>query len=425
MKALVIGQGGREHALVRALKHAPSMREVHAAPGSDGIALEIGRDRCHPITWQQVGPLLELCARQRFDFVIIGPENPLVEGLADTLRAAGVHVVAPSREAARLEGSKIFCKEFLLEAGVPTARSFIVSTVPEAVRAAQQFHPPYVLKADGLAAGKGVFICKTLDELKAAAHAIFVERSLGESGARALIEEFSPGYEISYLVLTNGDKFTPLPLAQDHKRLLDGDNGPNTGGMGVVAPVAIPHDLRARIDLEVVLPSIRHLKSKGLLYRGVLFIGLMITDQGPSVLEFNTRFGDPETQAVLPLLDGDWGVVFRELAKGHLTSLKWKSLATCCVVLAAEGYPDAPVKDVPIEGVSTAGKVNAYLLHAGTKQEANGKWLTAGGRVLNAVAVELDLSSAIEKAYELARTIKSKGLQMRTDIGSFTNSSEG
>lgn len=414
MKGLVIGQGGREHALVRALKRSPSISEVHALPGSDGIAQDA---QCHAIDWRDFDAVAKVVEREAIDFVVVGPENPLVEGLTDFLRSRDIAVFGPGREAARLEGSKIFCKEFLLEAGIPTARSFVVSRVDETLAAAKNFAPPYVLKADGLAAGKGVFICKTLGELEAAAHSIFVERSLGAAGERALLEEFQPGYEISYLVLTNGESFEPLPLAQDHKRLSDGDEGPNTGGMGVVAPVAIDAKLRERIDREVIGPTIAHIKKRGFFYRGVLFVGLMITERGPSVLEFNTRFGDPETQAILPLLDGDWGRVLRDLSNGKLSSLRWTPLYSCCVVMAAAGYPDAPVKGSAIEGLNQTDDESSYFLHAGTKREGAGGWSTSGGRVLNAVGLGANMRAAIQGTYARIERVKWKGLQLRRDIG--------
>jgi phosphoribosylamine--glycine ligase len=418
MKVLVVGQGGREHALVRALKQSPSVGEVHALPGSDGIAQDA---ICHSQDWRDFAAVTACCQREGFDLVVIGPENPLVEGLADVLRVGGVAVFGPSREAARLEGSKVFCKEFLLEAGVPTARSIVVNSVDNVRRAAGEFVPPYVLKADGLAAGKGVYICKTFRELEDAARDLFDHKVLGAVGERALLEEFKPGYEISYLVLTDGESFEPLPLAQDHKRLFDRDEGPNTGGMGVVAPMVMDHAMRSRIDREVILPTLRLMQKRaseggGFLFRGVLFVGLMMTDEGPSVLEFNTRFGDPEIQAILPLFDGDWGVVFRETAMGRLPKMSWKNLCACCVVLAAAGYPDAPVKGLVIDGVRQGAEGVSYLLHAGTKKEAS-NWVTNGGRVLNAIGLGANLNVAVERAYELALSIHSKGMQVRRDIG--------
>ncbi len=418
MKVLVVGQGGREHALVRALRLSPSVKAVHALPGSDGIALEA---RCHDVDWRDFDRVIRLVNEEAIDLVVIGPEVALDAGLSDALRARDILVVGPSREAARLESSKILSKEFMIEAGVPTARSFEVSSVAELQRFAGEFQPPFVLKADGLAAGKGVFICETSDELFAAARSIFEDKSLGEAGTRALFEEFSSGYEISYLVLTDGERYEPLVLARDHKRLRDGDEGPNTGGMGVVAPIEIDSALRERIDRDVIAPSVAHLKKCGFTYRGVLYVGLMITPQGPSVLEYNVRFGDPEAQVILPLMGGDWGVVFRELASGRVTPLTWKSTSACCVVLAAEGYPDSPVKDAPITGLrELEASQSSYMLHAGTRRDGT-TWVTAGGRVLNAIGLGGSLRDAITAAYAIADRVKWAGLQRRGDIGRRTN----
>lgn len=420
MNVLVVGQGGREHAIVRALNESPSVDHVHAMPGNDGIALDA---KCHAIEWRDFDAVAALVAREAISLVVIGPEIPLEGGLSDALRERGIPVMGPSREAARLESSKIFSKEFMLGARVPTARSFVVASVDETMTRAEAFAPPYVLKADGLAAGKGVFICKTVSELRGAAVDLFEKRVLGEAGARALLEEFSPGYEISYLVLTNGREFAALPLAQDHKRLLDGDEGPNTGGMGVVAPVALDAALNARILREVVEPSVAELGRRGLLFRGVLFIGLMMTDDGPSVLEYNTRFGDPETQALLPLLDGDWAHVLAELANGRIVPLEWKPLASACVVLAAKGYPDAPVKGAPVALPAPSALKTRYLLHAGTRLATEGpgggtaSWQTNGGRVLNAMGLGANLREAVDNAYAIAREVKSEALVMRGDIG--------
>ena len=414
MNLLVIGQGGREHALVLALRDSPSVANIHALPGSEGIAQDA---KCHAVDWQDFAAVVRVVRAHSIDAVLIGPEIPLEAGLSDALRLEGIAVMGPSREAARLESSKIFSKEFMIDAKVPTARSFVVSTVSDTLKAATNFKPPYVLKADGLAAGKGVFICKTLDDLRQSAESIFEKRLLGEAGSRALLEEFSAGYEISYLVLTNGREFAPLPLAQDHKRLLDGDEGPNTGGMGVVAPIEMDANLHARILREVVEPSVKELGRRGLLFRGVLFIGLMMTDEGPSVLEYNTRFGDPETQAILPLLDGDWGQVLSALANGTVETLRWKPLASACVVLAAKGYPDSPVKGAKLELTLPVPQKSRYLLHAGTKRTIDGGWATNGGRVLNAIGIGANLREAVEAAYQIARSVKSAGLVMRTDIG--------
>lgn len=419
MNVLVVGQGGREHALVKALKASPSVVAVHALPGSDGIAADA---KCHPLDWRDFAAVISLVKNENITLVVIGPEIPLEGGLSDELRKQGIRVIGPSREAALLESSKIISKEFMLSAGVPTARSFVVSSVIETLTAAKAFGSPYVLKADGLAAGKGVFVCKTLEQLEQSARDIFENRTLGEAGARALLEEFSPGYEISFLVLTNGHEYAALPLAQDHKRLLDDDEGPNTGGMGVVAPIPMDERLRARILKEVVEPSVAELGRRKLLFRGVLFIGLMMTSDGPSVLEYNTRFGDPETQALLPLLDGDWATVLSELADGKILDLKWKPLSSACVVLAAKGYPDAPIKGASIQ-LPAAGGSTRYLLHAGTCQSKSGDWETNGGRVLNAVGLGATLREAIDAAYSVAREVKSDGLISRADIGRRSHSS--
>jgi phosphoribosylamine--glycine ligase len=302
------------------------------------------------------------------------------------------------------------------KAGVPTAPSDVVEDVAGTLRAAQKYQPPYVLKADGLAAGKGVYVCATLPELKAAAEALFEQKVLGLAGRKALLEQFQAGYELSYLILTNGSEAQALPIAQDHKRVFDGDEGPNTGGMGVVGPVVISAELREQIETKIVQPTLRNLQGGGLLYRGVLYIGLMITPTGPTVIEFNVRFGDPETQVILPLLDGDWGQVFHKLGNGELLPLRWNSLHMACVVLAAAGYPEAPEKGTPIEGDVEYQSASSYFLHAGTAKEGK-KWVVNGGRVLNAIGMGSTLKEAIAKAYTQARKASWKGLRMRNDIG--------
>lgn len=413
MRFLVVGQGGREHALVRALKFSPSVTEVHAAPGSAGIAQEA---ICHSIQLNDWAGWENLIQKHAFDCVVVGPEVPLAAGLADFLRSKGVATVGPNQTAARLESSKIFSKEFMATAGVKTARYFVVEDVESCMAKANEFNPPYVLKADGLAAGKGVFICHSKEELQSAAQALFVEKSLGDAGVKAILEEFSPGYELSYLVLTNGQDFQPMPISQDHKRLNENDEGPNTGGMGVVGPLAIDENLRAEIHRDIVEPTLKHLSGLGLLYRGILYFGVMVTKNGPSLLEYNVRFGDPEAQVILPLLDGDWGEVFVRLANGELEALRWKKLSAACVVMAAPGYPEAPESGVPIEGDVKTQTPSSYFLHAGTKFD-HGKWVTGGGRVLGAVGFGGTLKEAVQCAYKQAAQAKWRGLQMRKDIG--------
>lgn len=414
MRFLVLGQGGREHALIRALKFSTSVTEVHASPGSDGISQEA---ICHKIDLTDAKAVEAFVKKYQFDCVVVGPENYLVAGVADMIRSLGVEVVGPSQIAAQLEGSKVFAKEFMVQAGVPTAQYEVVDNVTDCLKAAQKFTPPYVLKADGLAAGKGVFLCDTLPELKTAAESLFEAKSLGIAGHKALLEQYQEGFELSYLVLTNGSEYEALPIAQDHKRLNEGDTGPNTGGMGVVAPMVIDAGLREQIESLIVQPSVRHLQGSGLLYRGILYIGVMVTPKGPTVLEYNVRFGDPEAQVILPLLDGDWGYVFSRLAHGEMAPLKWKNMQMACVVLAAPGYPDAPLKEVPIEGDLGYQSSSSYFLHAGTARGASGQWMTNGGRVLNAIGMGTSRAEALREAYAQAKHAQWRGQLMRKDIG--------
>lgn len=414
MKILIIGSGGREHALVKSFIQSPSVTSVHVIPGNDGMSKEA---LCHNIDWKNTNEVVQFCLRSEIDFVLIGPEDPLVFGLADALRARGILVVGPSQEAAQLEGSKIFAKNFMNEASVPTAKSFVVESVEQALEKSKYFQPPYILKADGLAAGKGVFICKDLKELESSARFLWEEKGLGAAGERALLEEALHGWELSYLILTNGKSYVTLPLAQDHKRLKDNDQGPNTGGMGTMAPLHIDHDLFMEIDTKVIQPSVQHLSQKGYLYRGVLFVGLMITDKGPYVLEYNVRFGDPETQVILPLLENDFALVCKKLSQGELTPLQFKNLNCCCVILAANGYPDKPEKGSSISGDPWFQTNSSYFIHAGTKK-INSTWVTNGGRVLGAVGLGTSPEESQQSAYKLANTVNWQGLQKRMDIGS-------
>jgi phosphoribosylamine--glycine ligase len=412
MKALVIGQGGREHALAHALRESSSISAVHALPGSDGIATIA---TCHQIAMSDFDSILKLCKTENFSFVFIGPEEPLVNGLADFLRAQKIPVIGPSKSAAQLEGSKIFAKEFMKDAGISTAKYVVVDSVESTLKNASHFQPPYVLKADGLAAGKGVYICKTLRELEQAGAQFFEEKIFGEAGTRAILEQFTKGSELSFLVLTNGSEFQALPIAKDHKKLLDKDQGPNTGGMGTIAPFLITQKLRMQIEQNIVVPTLMLLKKRNYQFRGILFFGLMLTEKGPSLLEYNCRFGDPETQVILPLIENDIGQLFLDLANGKLQSIRLKKLASTCVVMAAPGYPMNPEKGLPIEG-SLEKNSNAYFLHAGTKK-TNDQWVTNGGRVLCAVGLGTTLSESKENAYVLAKKVRWPGIQIRKDIG--------
>ena len=416
MKVLVLGQGGREHALVKAFRNSASITEIHVIPGSDGMSQEA---LCHPFTLKDSEGIIQFCLRTEIDFVVIGPEDPLVAGLADDLRARGILVVGPSQEAAMLEGSKIFSKRFMNEAQVPTAAFAEVSTVAATMVAATKFTPPYILKADGLAAGKGVFICHTLAELENSARQIFEEHSLGEAGKKALLEENLPGWELSYLVLTDGINFQALPLAQDHKRLKDLHQGPNTGGMGTVAPLKIDPVLDQAIREKIIAPTIKTIQSRGYTYRGVIFVGVMVTANGPQTLEYNVRLGDPETQVILPLIENDLGDLFLNLAKGILKPVKLKNLFATCVVLAAEGYPENSVKGSIIEGEIGFETVSSYFIHAGTLKNKGGQWQTNGGRVLGAIGLGSSSKESIENAYAQAKKVSWQGLQSRKDIGRY------
>jgi phosphoribosylamine---glycine ligase len=413
MKVLVIGQGGREHAIVKALSRSTSVTEVHALPGNPGMAKEA---TCHNIKWQNFEAITLLCKEIGISYVFIGPEDPLVGGLSDHLRDAGILVVGPSAEAAQLEGSKIFAKQFMNEAKVSTAPFRVVTSREEVFQAKDIFTPPYVLKVDGLAAGKGVYICKTVDDLMRSADEIFEQKLFGKEGERALLEQFLPGDEVSFLVVTNGHEFEVLPLAQDHKRLLDRDEGPNTGGMGTVAPIALADSLMKQIEHEIITPCIQLLDHKQLVYRGILYFGLMLTKHGPQVLEFNCRFGDPETQVILPIIANDIGEYFLNVARGQIEKIKSNGLYSCCVVLAAEGYPANPTKGTPIEGSPLAETAQSYFIHAGTKLSGE-NWTVNGGRVIGAIGNGSTLKEAIERAYKQSELVNWKGLQKRSDIG--------
>lgn len=420
MKALVIGQGGREHAIVKALAQSPTVAEIHVIPGNDGMAKEA---LCHKIPLSDLEQIISLCLRSEIDFVFIGPEDPLVAGLAEQLRERGILAIGPNREAAQLEGSKIYAKQFMEEAQVPTAPYSIVQTVEQTLIEAKKYTPPYVLKADGLCAGKGVVICKSLASLKEAAEDFFNKKILGPAGEKALLEQFMPGWELSYLVLTNGESHETLPLAQDHKRLNDNNEGPNTGGMGTVAPLKIKADLQEKIEKHIIEPSIQQLKKKGLIYRGILFVGIMVTENGPQVLEYNVRLGDPETQVILPLIDGNIAQIFKQLAQGILSPMRVKNLYSCCTILAAEGYPQNPKRNVVIEGNLTDETPSSYFIHAGSKKNEKDEWVTNGGRVLGAVGIGSSLSEAIQNSYAQAAKAKWPGYQIRHDIGKYFTSS--
>jgi phosphoribosylamine--glycine ligase len=397
MKVLIVGSGGREHALAWKIAQSERLEELHAAPGNPGIA---GLGRCHPIRVDDVEGLLGLCREHEIDLVVVGPEAPLVAGIADELRRAGVAVFGPGGEAARIEGSKAFAKEVMRAAGVPTA-----AEIPEP-------RAPCVVKADGLAAGKGVFVCRTETE------ADFAREQARSLGGRVLVEELLEGEEVSLFVLTDGAEALALAPAQDFKRLLDGDQGPNTGGMGSYSPV--PFLARDEIDDLVDLvhrPVIAELARRNAPFVGLLYAGLMLTDDGPRVLEFNCRFGDPETQAILPRLEGDFLGALAGAAAGALDGIELAAgpEAAVTVVLAAAGYPDAPEPGNEIEGIEEAESGGALVFQAGTAVR-EGRLVSAGGRVLDVTGLGSSIAEARAHAYEAIERIHFPGAHYRRDI---------
>lgn len=410
INVLLIGSGGREHALARYISQSPSLDQLFCYPGSSAIK-EFAK------VYTEIDSPTDFCKNNNIQLVVIGPEEPLVNGMADTLRNSGVLVVGPSKAAAQLEGSKVFSKQFMMEAGVPTSPFHVVSSVAEALEAAHSFQKPYVLKADGLAAGKGVYICQSLEELKKAAHELFEKKVFGTAGQVAVLEGFLPGWELSFLVTTNGHDFSALPIAQDHKRLKDHDQGPNTGGMGAVAPFEIDSDLKLKIENTIVKPSLKLMEQKGYLYHGVLYFGIMVTNQGPHLLEFNCRFGDPETQVILPLIQNDPIELFTNLASGKVDQLIFKNVYTSCLVLAAPGYPMSPQKGIYIDGEIEFKTENSYFIHSGTNFHPERGWVTHGGRVICAIGIGESKQKSLEHANKQASQVHWEGLQKRSDIG--------
>jgi len=408
VRILVIGSGGREHALVRALD--PGRDDVHAAPGNPGIE---ALAETHPDTAPTPDGILALARKLAPGLVVIGPEAPLVAGAAGALREAGIPCFGPDAAAARIEGSKSFAKQVMAEAGIPTAASFTCGTPGEADQALAAFGPPYVVKDDALAAGKGVLVTGDLDAARAHAAAC----------GTVVIEEFLDGPEVSLFAVTDGATAVPLKPAQDFKRARDGDQGPNTGGMGAYAPLPwasrVPPDLAEQTMAEVILPAVDTMRRRGTPYSGLLYAGLSLTRAGIRVVEFNARFGDPETQVVLDRLRSPLAPLLAAAAAGELAGappLEWHPGAAVVVVIAAEGYPADPVKGDEIIGAERAGQTHAYLLHAGTARDAKGALVTAGGRVLNAVGSGPDVAAARARAYELAATVSLRGGWYRRDI---------
>ncbi len=425
MRVLVVGGGGREHALVWRLARSSSVERLIAAPGNAGIAREAS---CIPVAVDDLSGLVDLVERERIDLTVIGPEVPLVAGLADELAARGRLVFGPSRAAARIEGSKGWAKALCERRGIPAARSRTADSMPEALDALEEFAPPYVVKADGLAAGKGVVIAEGRQDAIRFLGAALEGGAFGEAGARVLIEEFLTGREVSAFALCDGNDVLPLALAQDFKRVGDGDAGPNTGGMGAYSPLPFVDEPTAEaIWADVVRPTVDAMASEGVPYRGVLYAGLMVTADGPKVLEFNARFGDPETQVLLPRLDADLAELCLASAEGTLSGRRAELSRRACVtvVLASGGYPGAYETGLEVLGIEDAEAVEgAVVFHSGTA-ERRGRVVTSGGRVLSVTAIGDDLGRARTRAYEACARISFEGMHYRKDIAARAAGEEG
>jgi len=419
MKILLIGSGGREDALAWAVRRSPACGQFVCCPGNAGIA---NRAQRLDIGAEDIDGLVRHARAERYDLVIVGPEGPLVAGLGDRLREADLAVFGPSAAAAQIEGSKVFSKRFLERQGIPTARFEVCSDLQSA-RAyldAPGTDYPLVVKADGLAAGKGVIICDDRDSAVEAAESMLARNKFGSAGSRVLIEEMLRGREVSIFVLTDGHSFVELETCQDYKRALDGDEGLNTGGMGAYSPsVYLDDETRAAIMETVVQPTIDGLAAEERPYHGVLYIGLMLTDAGPMVLEYNARFGDPETQVLLPRLNGDWLPVLHACATGSLDrhTLRWRSQAAVCVVMSSAGYPGSYEKGRPIEGIERVAALDGVeVFHAGTESDGSSGYRTSGGRVLAVTALGDDLAAARSLAYEGIGGPRWPGAHYRPDI---------
>ncbi len=421
MKILVVGSGGREHALVETLRRSSREPEILCAPGNAGIAQEA---RVKPIsadTLPGVQAIVELGKAERVDLVVIGPEAPLVLGLANALESAGIKVFGPRKEAARLEGSKAFTKEFLARHSIPTAAFHVFEEVAAARAHVEHVPLPVVLKADGLAAGKGVIVARTRTEALAAVETILVEKRFGEAGSRLVVEEFLPGSELSLLIVTDGESFVALETAQDYKPVFDGDQGPNTGGMGCYSPYYRLDDPVIQLALErIVRPTLKGLSKDGIQFRGLLYVGLMLTARGPEVLEFNVRFGDPETQVILSRLQSDLVELFERTIEGRLQGYKpvWDARHSVCVVATSGGYPDRHKTGLEIQGLHEAAATNVRIFHGATTLAPDGRVLTAGGRVLGVTALGETREEARDQAYSAMKKLHFEGIHYRRDIGS-------
>jgi phosphoribosylamine--glycine ligase len=414
MNILIIGSGAREHAIVWKLKQSARVKNLFVAPGNAGTA----RVAQNINLQSPISSLPSLVSNLSVDLVVVGPEAPLAAGLADALQSANLRVFGPTKRAAEIESSKSFAKAFMQRHNIPTARFATFTDFKTALQHVENVTYPIVIKASGLAAGKGVILPNTQREAHDALHQIMVAHEFGAAGDEVVIEERLSGPEVSVLAFSDGVTVKAMPPAQDHKRLLDNNLGPNTGGMGAYAPVALPENVLDEITRTILQPTIDGMRAEGRPFVGVLYAGLMLTDEGPRVLEFNCRFGDPEAQVLLPLLDSDLLEVLDACVDGTLAScdVKWKRGAAACVVLAASGYPGKYATGISIHGLDAVHNPNAIIFHAGTKLQDN-VVVTAGGRVLCVTGVGKNLGDALDTAYAAIRPIRFEGMQYRRDIG--------
>lgn len=417
MDILVVGSGGREHAMCWALAKSKRQPKLYCAPGNAGIAQLA---ELVALKAEDIEGLVKWCKDHKPNLVVIGPEVPLCMGLADELIREGFQVFGPTKDGAQMEGSKDFTKQLLLENGVPTAKAGTFTDLASALAYVRKEGAPIVIKADGLAAGKGVTVCETLAQAEAALEEAMGKKVFGSAGSKVVIEEFLEGEEASILAFVDGESIVPMVSAQDHKRVFDGDKGPNTGGMGAYSPAPVVTEaLSARILETILKPTVEGLKKRGITYRGVLYAGLMIGQDGPKVIEYNCRFGDPETQVVLPRLKTDFVNICMAVAQGKLSHLKieWDERPAACVVLASQGYPGDYPKGVAITGLDKASqKPNAQVFHAGTTMK-DGQIVTSGGRVLCVTGMGPTIREAIAAAYSSVKEIVFEGAHYRKDIG--------
>jgi phosphoribosylamine--glycine ligase len=419
MKILVVGNGGREHALVWKIRQSPLVKEVYCAPGNAGIAEQAD---CVPIDTSNIVEVADFAQSIKADLTVVGPELPMVLGMGDEFRRRGLSIFCPSRSAAEIEGSKAFAREFMQRHNIPSPRYEICGSLDEGNAFVKRapFGYPVVVKADGLAAGKGTFVAENEAEAYEAVASIMGEKKFGTAGARIVMEEFLRGDEVSFLVFSDGSRVVPMISVQDHKRLSDGDSGPNTGGMGTVAPSTnMSLDVHRQIMQEIILPTVKGLDAEGRRYQGVLYAGLMMTEAGPKVLEYNARFGDPETQVIMARMKSDLVPVLKGVADGQLGDVKmeWTKEPAVCVVLAAGGYPNEVETGKEVKGLAALkGVPDLQVFHAATALK-DGKVITVGGRVLGITALGQNLDAAVQRAYDAADKIHFDGMQFRRDIG--------